>query len=106
MKSQGSTPTSKPVRVRSDGRMTRARIVAGGLELAAIGWEKVTFQALADQFADITWQGIKHHYRTVPSLQVAILEHARHVVANKEIAADVRARARQIIKTAAPLGIE
>lgn len=85
--------------IRSDGRLTRARILAAGLDLAAVhGWETVKFQSISAELGDVSWQNVKHHYSNLAALHAAIVQHGREVL---EVDARGRADLQQVQKRAA-----
>lgn len=71
--------------VRSDGKMTRTRIRAAGLHVALEkGWQGLTFKAVAEKLPDVSWQTVKHHYKTHGGLMAAVREHVEDMLTNDQ----------------------
>lgn len=69
--------------IRSDGQMTRARVRAAGLQVVVNGgWEALTFKTVG--LADVSWQTVKHHFRTLAGLREAVAAHMRDVLDSPE----------------------
>ncbi len=68
--------------VRSDGEMTRARSVAAGLHVVLEGgWQGLNYRTVAAKLSDVTWQTVKHHYKTRPQLIGAVRDHMQTCIA-------------------------
>lgn len=93
-------------RVRTDGELTRARICAAGLHLVIDrDWQAVTFRDIAGRLTDVSWQTVKHHFKTLAELHRAVLDHARQVAENKACEKGLRAQAKKAVEAAAALQI-
>lgn len=67
--------------IRSDGQMTRVRCRAAGLHVVIEdGWQALTFKAVAGKLPDVSWQTVKHHFKTHGQLLEATREHMRDMV--------------------------
>lgn len=71
--------------VRADGKMTRARIRAAGLVVVLEkGWPGLTFKAVAGELPDVSWQTVKHHFKTMGGLQAEVYKHMAECQANRQ----------------------